>query len=100
MVPREWRLCRFCGTCVEDSPHAMFVCGQPDLMRIREVFLEKLYKDIPDISRTASSPWGFFRDLLPRREITPLLRKLAHDVLKNFDVTPMLCVNAPPAAVP
>jgi hypothetical protein len=37
----------------------------------------------------------FFRDILPQREITPLLAKLAYDVLKIFDATPMLCVEAP-----
>ncbi|KAJ7862831.1 hypothetical protein B0H13DRAFT_1578713, partial [Mycena leptocephala] len=26
VVPRQWRLCRFCYVYVEDAPHALFVC--------------------------------------------------------------------------
>ncbi|KAJ7729200.1 hypothetical protein B0H16DRAFT_1237226, partial [Mycena metata] len=26
IVPREWCLCRFCGTDIADPPHAMFLC--------------------------------------------------------------------------
>ncbi|KAJ7883711.1 hypothetical protein B0H14DRAFT_2339414 [Mycena olivaceomarginata] len=99
-VPREWRLCRFCHTFVEDPPHAMFVCDHPALMQIREVFLRKLYSDVPEIQGRCTTPWGFFRELLPRREITPLLAKLAYDVQKVFDATPMLFVSPPAGAAP
>ncbi|KAJ7138221.1 hypothetical protein C8R44DRAFT_728384 [Mycena epipterygia] len=100
IVPRAWRLCHFCKTCVEDAPHAMFICNYPDLMTIREVFLRKLYADLPGLKGAPTTPLGFFRDLLPRREITPLLRKLAYDVSKIFDETPMLCINTPLGPVP
>jgi hypothetical protein len=78
----------------------MFVCDHPELMQLREVFLTKLYHDLLDIRGKCSTPWAFFRELLPRREITSLLAKLAYNVLKIYDRIPMLCVNAPTGAVP
>lgn len=48
-VPRQWRLCRFCEDYVEDPIHAMFVCSHPGLMALCEVFLERLFKDIPEL---------------------------------------------------
>ncbi|KAJ7760064.1 hypothetical protein DFH07DRAFT_691165, partial [Mycena maculata] len=38
IVPREWRLCRFCEESVEDPAHAMFLCDHPELMQVRESF--------------------------------------------------------------
>jgi hypothetical protein len=69
-------------------------------MQLREVFLTKLYRDLPEIRGKCSTPWVFFRELLPRRENIPLLAKLAYDVLKIYDRIPMLCVNAPTGVVP
>ncbi|KAJ7043799.1 hypothetical protein C8F04DRAFT_899217, partial [Mycena alexandri] len=89
-VPQEWRLCRFCEEEVEDPPHAMFLCNHPELIHLRELFLQKLYTELPDVRGKSSTPWGFFRDLLPRREITPLLAKLAYNVQTIYDGTPML----------
>ncbi|KAJ7726214.1 hypothetical protein B0H16DRAFT_1332340, partial [Mycena metata] len=83
-VPREWRLCRFCGTDVVDPPHAMFLCDDPELVKIWEVFLAKIYAEVPEICGRAKSPWAFFADGLQQREITPLLGKLPHNELKNF----------------
>ncbi|KAJ7723253.1 hypothetical protein B0H16DRAFT_1334262 [Mycena metata] len=97
IVPREWRLCRFCYAYVEDPAHAMFACQHAELVEIRQVFLEELYDTLPELSGTLdpTDVLKFFRDILPRREITPLLGKLAYDVLKIFDSSPMLCVDAP-----
>ncbi|KAJ7434178.1 hypothetical protein B0H11DRAFT_1652654, partial [Mycena galericulata] len=38
IVPRQWRLCRFCYLYVEDPAHAMFQCDHGELKEIREVF--------------------------------------------------------------
>ncbi|KAJ7814947.1 hypothetical protein B0H14DRAFT_2309802, partial [Mycena olivaceomarginata] len=38
IVPREWRLCRFCKDSVEDPAHAMFLCDHPELRQVRESF--------------------------------------------------------------
>ncbi|KAJ7090739.1 hypothetical protein B0H15DRAFT_778739 [Mycena belliarum] len=89
VVPRELRICRFCQESVEDPPHAMFMCDHPELMQLREVFLSKLYAEVPEIKGQFSNPVAFFAGVLHRREITPVLAKLAFDVLKVYDATPM-----------
>ncbi|KAJ7714383.1 hypothetical protein B0H16DRAFT_1742684 [Mycena metata] len=88
IVPREWRLCRFCYLYIEDPAHAMFKCTHPELLRIRQVFLAKLYTEIPELDGTldATNAFKFFHDLLPQRKIAPLLAKLAYDVLKIFEL--------------
>ncbi|KAJ7694974.1 hypothetical protein B0H14DRAFT_2173528, partial [Mycena olivaceomarginata] len=48
IVPREWRKCRLCQDAIEDPAHAMFICDQPELMQVREVFLEELYAKVPE----------------------------------------------------
>jgi hypothetical protein len=78
----------------------MFMCDHPELIQLREGFLAKLYSDLPEIKGKCSMSWGFFHELLSRREITPLLAKPVYDVLKIYDTTPMLCVNTPTGAVP
>ncbi|KAJ6525138.1 hypothetical protein B0H19DRAFT_1084987 [Mycena capillaripes] len=49
IVPLEWRLCRFCEEEVEDPAHAMFMYDHPPLIQLREVFLTKLYTEVPTI---------------------------------------------------
>ncbi|KAJ6460289.1 hypothetical protein C8R45DRAFT_842692 [Mycena sanguinolenta] len=95
IVPQEWRLCRFCTTEVEDPSHAMFTCDHPPLVALREAFLQKLYAEVPDIKGKFMSPVEFFAGVLAHREITPVLAKLAFDVLKVYDATPMLIVDPP-----
>jgi hypothetical protein len=95
VVPRQWRLCRFCYIYVEDAPHALFVCEHPELKVIRDTFLEKLNVEIPGVVKQFPDPLQLFRGLLPLRKITPVLAKLAYDVLKVFDSVPMLLVSEP-----
>jgi hypothetical protein len=73
----------------------MFVCDHPALMEIREIFLVKLYSQLPDIQGTFPSALDFFRGILPRREIAPLLAKLAFDTLKIYDAVEILRVEPP-----
>lgn len=79
----------------EDPAHALFICDHEDLMQLREFFLTKLYAEIPEIKVRFTNAMDFFRVILSRREITPLLAKLAFDVLKIYDATPMLLVSPP-----
>ncbi|KAJ7663668.1 hypothetical protein B0H17DRAFT_939803 [Mycena rosella] len=95
IVPREWRKCRFCQDAIEDPAHAMFFCDHPDLMQVREVFLLELYEKIPDFRGTFSNTLDLFKAVLAKREITPALGKLAFNVLKVYDATPMLLVEPP-----
>jgi hypothetical protein len=99
IVPREWRLCRFCEEEVEDPAHALFMSDHPPLIQLREVFLTKLYTEVPTIRGQFKDPIGFFAEVLARREITPVLAKLAFDVLKVYDASPMFLVE-PPTAQP
>ncbi|KAJ7729009.1 hypothetical protein B0H16DRAFT_1220769, partial [Mycena metata] len=59
IVPREWCLFRFCGTDIEDPPHTMFLCDHPKLVKIHEIFLAKIYAEVPGIRGRATSPWTF-----------------------------------------
>jgi hypothetical protein len=97
VVPKQWRLCRFCYVHIEDPAHAMFVCKQPQLIELRKVFTEKVDQELPGIiAQFSESALQLFKGLLARREITPLLGKLAFDVQKIFDETPILLVREPP----
>ncbi|KAJ7480647.1 hypothetical protein FB451DRAFT_1030957 [Mycena latifolia] len=100
IVPHQWRLCRFCYVYVEDPAHALFACPHTELQTLRHAFLEKVEAEIAGVVGQAADALELFRVLLPRREITPLLGKLAYDVLKIFDSTPMLLVNEPTPTVP
>ncbi|KAJ7140639.1 hypothetical protein C8R44DRAFT_604833 [Mycena epipterygia] len=93
IVPREWHLCRFCETAPEDPAHAMFVCDNPELMQVREVFLADLYTKIPQFKGAFTDAMSLFRAVLAKREMTPLLAKLAVNVLKIYDA--MLLLKPP-----
>ncbi|KAJ7843293.1 hypothetical protein B0H13DRAFT_2364802 [Mycena leptocephala] len=57
----------------------MFVCENVDLVLIRSVFLENIEKIIPGIANQFPDALQTFKGFLARREITPLLGKLAFD---------------------
>ncbi|KAJ7061775.1 hypothetical protein C8F01DRAFT_1083160 [Mycena amicta] len=88
-VLREWRLCRFCKTEVEDPAHTLFLCDHRELTRLRETFLEKLYAELPEMRRQFNSPVAFLAAVLEKRAVTPLLAKLAYDVTKIYDSEPI-----------
>ncbi|KAJ7116278.1 hypothetical protein C8R43DRAFT_902453 [Mycena crocata] len=99
IVPRQWRLCRFCYIYVEDPAHAMFKCEHAELAEVRQIFLDKVKIEIPGLVEQFPEALQLFRALLPQRKITQLLAKLAYDVLKIFDSVPMLLVSDPTVAV-
>ncbi|KAJ7504847.1 hypothetical protein B0H11DRAFT_1611384, partial [Mycena galericulata] len=88
IVPREWRLCRFCQCSVEYPAHAMFVCDEPELMEVREASLAELYTKIPEFKGAFTDAMSLFRAVLGKREVTPALAKLAFNVLKIYDALP------------
>jgi hypothetical protein len=95
VVPREWRKCRFCQDSVEDPAHALFVCDNPELAQVRERFLTNLYAKIPEFQGALTDAMDFFRAVLSKREVTPILAKLAFNVLRIYDATPMLLLDGP-----
>jgi hypothetical protein len=100
IVPREWRKCRFCEDSIEDPVHAMFICGNVELMRVREVFLAELYTKIPEFKGAFTDGMSMFRAVLAKREVTPILAKLAFNVLRIYEATPMLLLEPPGPAQP
>jgi hypothetical protein len=88
IVHENWRLCRFCYAYVKDPAHAMFVCQNTDLIPIRSMFFENIENLIPGIANQSPDALQTFKGYPARREITPLLAKLAFDVLEIF-ATPM-----------
>ncbi|KAJ7911796.1 hypothetical protein B0H13DRAFT_2008690 [Mycena leptocephala] len=96
VVPREWRKCRFCQDSVEDPAHALFICAHPKLAQVRERFLTDLYAKIPEFQGAFADAMDFFRAVLSKREVTPILAKLAFNILRIYDATPMLLLDGPP----
>ncbi|KAJ7820560.1 hypothetical protein B0H14DRAFT_2371960, partial [Mycena olivaceomarginata] len=90
MIPREWKKCRFCHDFIEDPAHAMFICDNSELMQVREVFFAALYSKVPQFKGAFTDAMEFFRAVLAKREVTPVLAKLAFNVLRIYDATPML----------
>jgi hypothetical protein len=88
VVPREWRKCRFCQDSVEDPMHALFVCNNYELAQVRERFLTDLYAKIPEFQGAPTNTMDFF-PVLSKREVTPILAKLAFNVLRIYNATPM-----------
>ncbi|KAJ7236619.1 hypothetical protein C8J57DRAFT_1088101 [Mycena rebaudengoi] len=100
IVPEQWRLCQFCHCYIEDPAHVMFVCPHLELLPIHKTFRENVEALIPDVVPQFPDAFHIFCGLLARREVTPLLGKLAFNVLKIFDNKPMLLVSDPQTYVP
>ncbi|KAJ7111243.1 hypothetical protein C8R44DRAFT_933374 [Mycena epipterygia] len=62
---------------------------------IRAIFLETVEIIIPGVVDQFTDALQTFKGLLARQETTPLLGKLAFDVLRIFDASPMLLVSEP-----
>ncbi|KAI5884950.1 uncharacterized protein SCHCODRAFT_02673947 [Schizophyllum commune H4-8] len=83
----EWRLCRFCGSAVEDAPHALFSCAtRADLSHLRHVF----WCDIVDLRADVREANADVNTWLPAlcgiRNAVPRLAKYVHDVLDLFSL--------------
>jgi hypothetical protein len=93
VVPREWRKCRFCQDSIEDPAHALFAWAHPTLVQVRESFLIDLYVKIPELQGVFADAMDFFRAVLSKREVTPILAKLAFNILRIYNATPMLLLD-------
>jgi hypothetical protein len=97
LVPRIWRLCRFCTNEVEDPPHAMFGCnGSPELIDLRSAFLATVFDLSPSLHLAAFSatPQSFFTLVLSHRPICDNLAKFAYDTLQVFEQKEMYIVDS------
>ncbi|KAJ7106410.1 hypothetical protein C8R43DRAFT_1080688 [Mycena crocata] len=88
-VEREFRLCRFCRTGVEDESHALLVCTGHDLLpRLRANFLRDVFVLRPELrlSVTTVAAHDFLLTLIGDRELTSRLAKFVYDVLTVFEM--------------
>jgi hypothetical protein len=92
-IDKRWRLCHFCYIYKEDAAHALLVCTHPPVVVLRSTFMATVLDLMPGLIHKHSNPRALFQDLLSQRSITPLLVKLAHDVLEVFYATEMLHIN-------
>jgi hypothetical protein len=87
LVPRNWRLCRFCKNEIEDPPHAMFGCnGSSEIIALRTAFLASVFDLCHSLHMNALSatPDSFFTLAISHRPISDILAKFAYDILQVF----------------
>jgi exonuclease III len=96
-IPRDRRICRFCKCAVESPEHALLECeANLEINALRTVFTEKLAEEVPDWGLIqALNPLSKLRILINNRDITGLLGKFTHEVLRIFDDTPILVPATP-----
>ena len=86
-IPRDWRLCRFCHSGIEDECHALLTCnGSCTLVYLHRRFLEDLFDKVPSLrtSYLSLSSLDFLRDIIFRNWILPIVAKFIYDVLNIF----------------
>ena len=92
IIPRLWRLCRFCLNEIEDPPHAMFGCnGSSELVSLRTTFLNTVFSMSGSLHCAALSatPASFLSLVLAHRPLSDILAKFAYDTLQIFEKTEM-----------
>jgi hypothetical protein len=93
-VPRDWRLCRFCRSHVEDEGHALLECvSHPDLEGLRDVFRVAVHTLIPEFQWPRDIS-GQLRDLLQEKRLAIPLAKFIFDITNVFYASPVFI--APP----
>ena len=87
-IPREWRLCRFCHSEVEDECHAMLYCvASPALTEERGVFFSDAQQLLPGVRAAVLTlpPPDLLCFLLGEKRVAGVLAKCAFRVLRVFD---------------
>ncbi|KAJ7584990.1 hypothetical protein C8J56DRAFT_788879, partial [Mycena floridula] len=93
IVPREWRLCRFCVQGQKDMIHTLLLCSEPQVMEHRKRFMEDLNLCLPGFCQQFLDPGLFLRALVAERETVDIVAKFCYDVLQRFYSVPMLYVR-------
>ncbi|KAF9022893.1 hypothetical protein BDZ89DRAFT_187066 [Hymenopellis radicata] len=91
-VPREWRLCRFCRTCVEDEVHALLVCNESrSLVALRASFWSDLEAREVSWRVMRETGQGFFilHTLLSSERACARFGQYVSDVFSLFDESAM-----------
>lgn len=96
VVPREWRLCRFCIAvhihCVEDEAHAVLGCRSNESLRAARTdfwgLADVIQSGVRDQVQALDDVEGL-RILLQHRAIAGAVGKLIFTVLKTFDTVEM-----------
>jgi hypothetical protein len=91
-VPRHERLCRFCKARVESPEHALLECqANPDVLHLRNIFLEKLVRTIPKMQRNIIdlNSIALLKVIIYERSTIVLLGKFVREVLKIFYAIPV-----------
>ncbi|KAJ7291880.1 hypothetical protein C8J57DRAFT_1044400 [Mycena rebaudengoi] len=90
-IPRNLRLCRFCGGAVKDEVHALFDCTfSPHLVLLRSQFLAILASFDSDISaqHATITNYAFLLKFVSSRKGVKLFAKYVYEVLAFFDEPP------------
>ncbi|KAG6873401.1 hypothetical protein C0992_008765 [Termitomyces sp. T32_za158] len=89
-VPRQWRLCRFCMTDVEDELHALLMCeGSEELIQTRARFRQVLR----NIDNDVGASWGivppsdFLLALLTSKRCASAFGRFIYQVFSIFDAS-------------
>ncbi|KAJ7576581.1 hypothetical protein C8J56DRAFT_755974, partial [Mycena floridula] len=78
MVPREWRLCRFCYVGQEDVIHASLLCPETRL------FYQDLNHMLPGFRGRFLDPGLFLRVLVAERETVNMVENFCYEMLLIF----------------
>ncbi|KAF8904819.1 hypothetical protein CPB85DRAFT_1190394, partial [Mucidula mucida] len=91
-VPREWRLCRFCGESVEDELHALLTCaGSEALVALRTDFWHDLDERDGGWLQLREQKAGFFilHALLASERFCARFGRYVSEVFVLFEETAM-----------
>ncbi|KAJ7755444.1 hypothetical protein B0H16DRAFT_1315668 [Mycena metata] len=92
IIPRAWRLCRFCQMEVEDETHAALVCtGHPDLSPLRADFLRDVFELRPSLQSSVltQSAEDFLACLLLDQAVTSRMACYVYNVLQIYEMREM-----------
>lgn len=93
-IPHDWRLCRLCMNDVEDTLHALFVCGgSNDLLALRANLWEKCAVESTAHGLQRLTPREAFHRMLLDTHLVPILAKYCYDVLAVFGKTDMFVAS-------
>lgn len=94
-IPRDWRLCRFCMTDVEDPLHALFSCdGSSDLIALRTgLWLKCGVIGEPMNAARTLSPNDILQRMLLSKRLVPILAEYSFNVLKVFELADMFIAS-------